>query len=80
DFSWDFRNCLHFLFREHFQWACDEQRFDAQVVRVIGGNVRSSKADGEAWRRSALAGSFARRFSAGGHRVRIAAESGEVAG
>jgi hypothetical protein len=48
DLSWDLRNCLRFLLRERFHWACDKQEFDAQVVREIGGDVRSMATDAPA--------------------------------
>ncbi|CAK0894072.1 unnamed protein product [Prorocentrum cordatum] len=48
DLSWDFRNCLRFLLRQRFHWAGDKQEFDAQVVREIGGDVRSMATDASA--------------------------------
>ncbi|CAK0831136.1 unnamed protein product [Prorocentrum cordatum] len=81
DLSWDLRNCLRFLLRQRFHWAGDEQEFDAQVAREIGGDVRSMAAGAPAvWRKSALTGSYTRLFITGGHHVRIAAASGEVIG
>ncbi|CAK0817020.1 unnamed protein product, partial [Prorocentrum cordatum] len=48
DLSWGLRNCLRFLLRQRFHWAGDAQEFDAQVVREIGGDVRSMAADAPA--------------------------------
>ncbi|CAK0853001.1 unnamed protein product [Prorocentrum cordatum] len=48
DLSWDLWNCLRFLLRQRFHWACDKQEFDAQVVREIGGDARSMATDAPA--------------------------------